>query len=252
VQRSRFTHRVTALAVALAVAAAAPGLLPPPAGPAAAHARPAAPVPSQLPGPTRERVQDIADEAVVSTRVAAEPFVGRREVFEFLLDHPDFATHVTRALKLARYRIWRTPEGLYLDDGWGTRGRFETLHADARTRVMYARGAYEQRLLPDIRGEAVVVIEYTMAPAAQGRSVISTALTSYLKLDSRLLALAGKALGPVAEAKADKEASRLMRVFARTTRAIEEDPGRVLEALRQRPDVPPAALEQFRRLLSAR
>ena len=57
--------------------------------------------------------------ASVATRVAAPAFPARREVFEYLLDHPELASHVTRALKVARYRIWRTRDGLFLDDGWG-------------------------------------------------------------------------------------------------------------------------------------
>jgi hypothetical protein len=38
-------------------------------------------------------------------------------------------------------------------------------------------------------------------------------------------------------------------MFARTTRAIEDDPAGVYEQLRQKPDVPLRELDQFRRLL---
>ena len=71
-------------------------------------------------------------------------FVARREVFEYLLDHPEFATHVTRTLRVARYRIWRASDGLWIDDGWGTVGRFSLVYARDGTRVMHARGRYKQ------------------------------------------------------------------------------------------------------------
>jgi hypothetical protein len=213
-------------------------------------ARAIPPLPAQIPPAARVKLQPVMDHPSLATSVEGEPFVGRREIFEYLLDHPEFATHVTRSLKLARYRIWRTPDGLALDDGWGTKGTFELVYAAAGTRVMYARGVYEQRILPDIPGQAVVMIDYGVQPAPDGRYTIRTAFTGFVKLDSRLLSLAGKLASAVARAKADKEAKGLARLFMKTTRAIEDNPVAVYEAVRQRPDVPQRELEEFRRLLN--
>jgi hypothetical protein len=206
-------------------------------------------LPEQIPPADRARLQEVADAASVSARANGEPFVARPEVFEFLLDHPEFATHVTRALRLARYRIWRGPEGLWLDDGWGAIGQFSVVYAAGGTRVMYARGYYQPGFLPSIQGQAVVVIEYGMQPAADHKSLISTAVTGFVKLDSRFLTVAGKVAGAVATAKAEKEAQRLVKVFARATRAIDDNPSHVHEQVRQRQDVPAGDLEEFRRLL---
>ena len=216
-------------------------------------AKPSPILPAQIPAGERTRLQELADAASVSARVEGEPFVARRDVFEFLLNHPEFATHVTRALKLDRYRIWRGPEGgLWLDDGWGVVGQFSIVYSAAGTRVAYAHGQYQSGLLPSIRGQAVVVIEYGLSPTADQRSLISSAITGFVKLDSRIVALAGMLAGSVATAKAEKEAKRLVKLFAKASRAIEENPAHVHEAVRQRPDVPPAELEEFRRLLGLR
>jgi hypothetical protein len=216
-------------------------------------AKPSPTLPAQIPAGERTRLQALADSASVSAQAAGEPFVARPDVFEFLLNHPEFATHVSRALKLARYRIWRGPDGgLWLDDGWGLVGQFSIVYAAAGMRVAYAHGQYQSGLLPSIRGQAVVVIEYGMSPTADQRSLISSAVTGFVKLDSRIVALAGMLAGSVATAKAEKEARRLVKIFAKATRAIEENPARVHEAVRQRPDVPPAELDEFRRLLGLR
>lgn len=228
----------------------AAALLSPAPPPLAAPASPS--LPAELPQPARTRLQQVAETASVSTHVQAEPFAARREVFEYLLDHPEFATHVTRTLKLARYRIWHTPEGLFLDDGWGATGHFSVVYAAGGTRVMYARGQYQPRLLPNINGQAVVVLEYGVQPGPEGRTFITTAVTGFVKLDSRVLSLAGKLGQALASAKADKEAHRLVRVFARASRAIEDNPASVYEQLRQRPDVPPHELEEFRQILNVR
>jgi hypothetical protein len=207
-------------------------------------------LPRDLTPTERARVGPVADAATLSTRVQADAFPARPEIFEFLLDHPEFATHVTRALKVARYRIWPTQDGLFLDDGWGTRGHFEVVHAAKGVRVMYARGAYEPRFLPNIAGEAVVVFEYAFSPSADGPPRVVPTISGFVKLESRLLSLASQFASAIAHEKADKEARGLAKVFMRVSRAIEENPARVYELVRQRSDVPARELEEFRQLLN--
>ncbi|MBI3636024.1 MAG: hypothetical protein HY216_07385 [Candidatus Rokubacteria bacterium] len=209
-------------------------------------------LPAGIPPAERHRLQDVANAAAVSTHVEAEPFVTRPEVFEYLIDHPEFATHVTRALRLARYRIWRAGGELALDDGWGATGVFRVVHAGTGLRVMYARGEYNKALLPTINGEAVTIIGWDYTPAPGGRRVAHTTVAGYVKFDSRMMNLAVRATRVIAQRKADLEARRLMRTFARVSQAIEEDAGSVLERVRARPDVPQRELEEFSRLVNAR
>ena len=195
-------------------------------------------------------MQPVTDNASLAVRVPGEPFVAHRETFEYLLDHPEFASHVTRMLKFARYKIWRTPTGMGIDDGWGTVGTFELVHSGDGVRLMQARGVYQHKILPDIHGEAVVVIDYTVQPAPEGKNLISPNVAGYVKLDSRLLTIATKVASAAATSKGEKEARRLVKVFAKTTHAVEADPVGVIEKLRQRPEVPAAELEEFRALLN--
>lgn len=215
-------------------------------------ARPTLTLPADLPPAERLRLEQVTEQAAVSARADGEPFVTRRDVFEYLLDHPEFASHVTRALRLARYRIWHEADGLWLDDGWGASGQFSLVYAAHGTRVMYARGQYRQWYLPTIRGQAVVVIEYAAQPAGGDRSLITTTVTGFVRLDSRVLEWAGRLASVAATAKAEKEARLLVRVFARASRAIDGDPAGVVELVRQRPDVPRRELEEFGRLLQLR
>ena len=169
----------------------------------------------------------------------------RPEVFEYLLDHPDFASHVTRALGLARYRIWRASDGLWLDDGWGTRGTFTLIYAARGLRLYHARGAFDQRFLPEMRGEAVAVFEYDFTSDGAGRTLVASRATGYLQVDNTFLRALGRIAAPFVQAKADKEAGKLLRVFARTSRAIEENPGEVYQKVSERADVPRQELERF-------
>lgn len=209
-------------------------------------------LPQQIPPPARAKLEQVVEQAFVSTRMEAEPYAARPDIFEYLLNHPEFATHVTRALKVARYRIWQTPEGLFLDDGWGTQGHFEVVHAEPGLRVMYARGRYDPPLLPVIQGQAVVVMQYGFRPSGEGHTVVATTITGYVKLESQFLRIAGVLVNPLAQAKADREARQLLKVFRRVSLAIEERPDEVYEVVRQRPDVPQQELAGFRQLLDGR
>lgn len=209
-------------------------------------------LPPDLPPAERDRLRPIAEQADVSTHVEARSFVARQDVFEYLLDHPELASHVARALRLARYQVRRTPEGLWLDDGWGVTGYFRVVYASNGTRVSHARGQFKKALLPTIHGEAVTVIAYDATPIGDGRSRFRTWVTGFVRLDSRFLAGLMRLASSVAQRKADLEARRLMKVFAEASTAIDADPAGVLARVSQRPDVPRRELEEFARLLSDR
>ena len=219
-------------------------------GSAAAHAvAPLLSLPRQVPSSERARLETIVKNSFASTRVEHEPYATRPEVWEYLLDHPEFATHVTRALRVARFRVWHEGAELWVDDGWGVTGRFTVVHAERGMRVLYARGQFEQKFLPEIRGQAVGTLEYAFRQDSAGRTVVATAASGYVQVDNRALNALARVAAPMVQAKADKEAGYLLRTFARVTRAIEEDPARVYQLVSERPDVPGADLEGFRRVL---
>jgi len=78
---------------------------------------------------------------------------------------------------------------------------------------------------------------------------VSAAVTSYVKVDSGVVAALVKLAMGAATDKAALESRRLVRNFARVSRAIEENPAKVFDEVRRDPGVPQAELEQFRRLL---
>jgi len=100
-----------------------------------------------------------------------------------------------------------------LDDGWGAVGALEIVYGAPGVRVMWAKGEYHQSVLPNIRGQAVVTIDWTVSPAPDGKNRIAPTVGAFVKLDSRVLSAASALAGPIAAAKAAKEASRLARVF---------------------------------------
>jgi hypothetical protein len=210
---------------------------------------PGAALPPDLPEAERDRLRQVTEHVSVAARWDGEAFLLRRDVFEFLLDHPEFATHVIRALEFGRYRIWREPDGLWLDDAAGALVRFHLAHATPGSRLFYLQGRYRPPVLPSIHGRVVVVLEYAVEAAANGRSRITPAMASYVRIDNGFVDALARLFHGAVSARAAKVTRRIVVDIARTARAIDEDPARVDGALRARPDVPPRELAAFRRLL---
>ena len=70
-----------------------------------------------------------------------------------------------------------------------------------------------------------------------------------MQIDSAVIRTVGQMGGPLVQKKADREARQLLKVFSKVSRAIEDNPADVTAKVRERPDVPKAELEEFRKLL---
>ena len=234
-------RRRRALACALLLSA---GALAAPAREAADKAAPA--LPPGVPAADKARIEAVLAKASVSTHVEIDPYSLRLDVVDYLMDHPGFATQVTRALKLARYRIWRDADGLHLDDGWGVTGTMTPIYGDAGFRVIYARGRYEQSVLPDINGQAVILLRYVPGPESNGRPVLTTSMEVFAQLDSAMLT---SLAGSIARSKATSEARHVLRVFSRLSTHLNLRADEVLAELARRPEVSKPELEGFRKVL---
>ena len=203
-------------------------------------------LPNGVPPADRARIEGVLANATVSTRVEIAPYPLDLDVFEYLLAHPAFATQVTRALRLARYRIWHTADGLNLDEGWGVTGLITPFYGESGLRVVYARGRYAQRLLPDIRGQAVILLRYADGPGPNGRRALATSIEVFAELDSALVATFA---GSIAKSKATSEGLYVLKVFSRLSGHLESRADEVLSELARRPEVSRAELDGFRKVL---
>ena len=234
-------RRPRALACALLLGA---GVLASPAP--GAGDNPAPSLPPGLPAADKARIDKVLAKATVSTRVEIDPYALRLDVVDYLLDHPEFATQVTRALRLARYRIWRTADGLNLDDGWGVTGIMTPLYGNSGLRVIYARGRYEQSVLPDIHGQAVILLHYAGGPGPGGRPALTTSMEVFAQLDSAVLS---SLAGSIAKTKATSEARHVLRMFSRLSTHLDLRADEVLAELARHPDISKTELEGFRKVL---
>ncbi len=197
-------------------------------------------------------VRPVLATAQVARGVEHITYPSRREVCEYLLDHPDFASDVARALREGRYRVRRV--GAHYDtwDGRGVSGRMRPLLSQDGRRIFYLEGQYDSRWLPPITGRAVLVLDSRYTTGTNGISMADISVQGYLRLDNRLL---GAFLVLARDFSARTFEERVRGFFGhveRVTRRASYEPLGLLELLAEQPDLDRERLVEFRQLLLGR
>jgi hypothetical protein len=200
-------------------------------------------------------------EAVLGTSLFAQRVTGlrgrsREPVFRFLLDHPDFAAAVARALRLGRYHVEARDDGFWGDDSRGARGMIRVLYADEGRRLYHLEGMYETRGLPTIQGQMLVMIEFQHEDDPAGGTRVEASVTGHMRLDTPFMGavaqLATTLARPTVERAVERKVRRFFATVARASRWAHDQPEEFWAALEGHPEIPQdATLAAFQQILLA-
>lgn len=205
----------------------------------------------------RTRAETVLGGSAFAHRITALRARSREAVFHFLLDHPDFAAGVARALRLGGYRVSAAGDGYDADDTRGAQGTIRLLHAGAGQRLYHVAGRYQTRGLPPIEGQMLVDLEFHHAPVGEADSVLQLSLTGHLRIDTPVVGTLAQAVAllarPVVERAVERKVRRFFDTVARVSRWAHDEPEELLAALDGHPELQASAeqLETFRRILLA-
>ena len=204
----------------------------------------------------RRRAEAVLGTSLFSQRVTGLRGRSREPVFRFLLDHPDFAAAVARALRLGKYQVEARDDGFWGDDTRGARGMIRVLYADEGRRLYHLDGAYESRGLPAIQGQMLVMIEFQHEDDPAGGTRVEASVTGHLRLDTPLMGavaqLAATLARPTVERAVDRKVRRFFGTVARVSRWAHDEPEEFWAALEGHPEIPQdATLAAFRQIVLA-
>jgi len=202
----------------------------------------------------RARAEAILGTTLFSHRVTGLRTRSREPVFLFLLDHPDFAAAVVRALRLGQYRVERRDGGFWGDDSRGARGMIRLLYADEGHRLYHLEGVYEGRGLPTIQGRMLVLIEFRHEDDPAGGTYLESSVTGHVRLDTPIVGaiaqLAATVARPAVERAVERKVHRFFGTVSRVSRWAYDQPDQFWAALEGNPEVPQdATLAAFRQIL---
>jgi hypothetical protein len=209
-----------------------------------------------LPGPARAHAEAVLARTVFAQQVTGIRFPSQEGVYRFLLDHPDFAASVARALRLGEYRVTPLADSYWGDDARGATGVIRVLYADDERRLFHLDGRYERRWWPTIEGQILVLLEFRHEPDETGVSVVEQTLTGHVRIDGPVASTVAQVLQvlsrPALERAVERKVRRFFRTVARVSRWASDQPEQLAAALDGHPEVEPGpTLAAFRTLLLA-
>ncbi len=196
-------------------------------------------------------VRDVVTRPLVAREVNGITYRSRADIFQYLLDHPDFAASMARAIKVGRYRVTPVPGGYEADDGRGVRGLMKPVYADGHRRIYYLAGRYDPPIFPAMTGRAVLVLDAQHVTGADGGSRAEVNVVGFLKVDSVLARILAGILRDFTQAAVERKVRRFFRHMEKVSVRAYDDPAGLAAEIQGRPELPPGRVAEFSRLLLA-
>jgi hypothetical protein len=170
----------------------------------------------QVPPAWREQVRQVLEQPTLYARGPAEIFLGRLDLYEWLLDHPDRAARGWQRLGAPCMDITDRGRGFFgWNDGQGSDVRWQTVQRGSRQRVWYAEGTLKPAsFLAAVPIHAVVVLRYGEAPDGSKQPLLRHQADIFFQTDSKTAAVVMKMLGPSAPRLAEQCLTQLQTFFA--------------------------------------
>ena len=194
-------------------------------------------------------VRDVVTRPLVARRVNGISYKSRPEVFQYLLDHPDFAANMSRAIKVGKYRVTPVSGGYEANDGRGVHGFLKPVYADAQRRVFYLAGRYDPPLFPSMAGRAVLVVDAVHVAGPDGTNRAMVTVIGFLKVDSLLVRIVAKILRDFTQTAVDRKVQRFFRHVEKVSVRAAEDPAGLAQEIQRHPELPGGQVAEFNRLL---
>lgn len=195
--------------------------------PAVSHGFVPAPVPlDELPPPLRDRVRTVLERPTLSARGPLEAFHCRSGLYFWLLDHPDLAMRLWRALGAKCMDIHSSGEGRFFwKDAQNGEAHWQTIVRNGKQRVWYAEGRVKAGvMLPAVSFRAVVVLTHQEGSDGKGKPAIRHQMDMILHTDNRAVSLAARLFGASAPRLAEEYVGQLEMFFGALAWYLSEHP----------------------------
>lgn len=193
----------------------------------------------QLAPQVARHVQAITYHPTMYRRLPAKVMQCDREMFLFMIRHPDALVGIWDVLGITRLKVQRMGEFEYrADDGAGTISQMEMLYGTPELHLFMGQGYYEGPLFGNkIHGEGVMLLRSRFLRDPRGNEVVECVMDAFLRIEPGAVDLAAKTLHPLFVRNADinfTETIDFMSTFAQTAKA---KPEAVYEMIRRMRDV---------------
>jgi hypothetical protein len=181
-----------------------------------------------VPEALRGRVRHVIEQPTLFGHGPAEAFVGRPDLYRWLLDHPDRAVVAWRKLGATCTEITDRGAGQFVwKDGQGSEMSWLTIHDSPSLRIWYAEGRVRPALLvPAVPIRAVLLLRHGDRPDGPGVRLIFHQADVFLQTDSKTASLLTQMLGPSAPCLAEQGLGQVEMFFSALVWYLGQHPDR--------------------------
>lgn len=211
------------------------------------------PIPiSQMTPADRRAAEEVIHAPTLSRRTGAVKFLSKKEVYEYLLDHPDAAATAARALKAGKYQMKKAEGGSYwATDGNGVTGHFRVIYRSGNERIFFLDGAYHPGWLPSVPAKAIVALGFEHK-TYETEGFAENHVEATLKIDNSLVAFLAKLLRGLMGDLMEKRMNQVLALAAKVSEKAYQDPDGFLKELEAAAEFPPQVLNELREKLYPR
>lgn len=197
------------------------------------------------------RLQPIIGNYSTANKVGSIRAALSESMYRYLLDRPPLAAALINRLDLAPYKAERRgPDRYWGNDGEGTEGTVELVYQDRTSRIYYLEGTHHSRLLPNMKGKAVVLLRMNPVNEASGAEAMDSTMVAYLKLDNRILSGLVSLLRPLIGGTISRKLAKGVEVVNRLGLEMRQHPDRVLAEATSSPPLPDADVSFLKQALT--
>jgi len=188
----------------------------------------------------------------LSRRTGAVKFLSKKEVYEYLLDHPDLAAAAARALKVGEYQITKIGDGSYwATDGSGVTGHFRVVYTNKNERIFFLDGVYHPGWLPSVPAKAIVALGFEHKNN-ETEEYVENNVDATLKIDNSLVAFLAKLLYGIMGNLMEKRMNQVLALAAKVSEKAYQDPDGFLRELGTGTELSPQVLNELKERLYLR
>jgi hypothetical protein len=185
------------------------------------------------------RLQFVIDNYTTANVVGPIRTALSESMYRYLLDRPPLAAALINRLDLGLYKSEVRGRGRFWgQDGEGTEGIVQLVYHDRTSRIYYLEGSHDSRLLPNIRGKAVVFLRMNAVGSEDAMEAMDSTMVAYTRLDNRILAGLVSLLRPLVGRTVAGKLRKGVETVDRLGKVMRQHPERVLIEAMDPPALP--------------
>ena len=198
------------------------------------------------------RLEPIVNHYTIATKIGPLRTPLPQDIVLYLLDHPVMAAALVNRLDFVLYKADpRGPGAFWATDGEGTERIIHPLYQDGTTRMYFAQGSHDGRLLPGVTGKALVLLRFHPVTDSRGIESTDSTLVAYLRLDNRFLSGLLSLLRPMVGNAVNRQVLKAFDAARLLGEAMREHPEQVLFEATEPPSLPEKEVAFVKQALDA-